>query len=117
MAPKYGRRAVKLARACDIDHPPGTIWVRPDSRSPCHRVGDRVIALELITECGDGHVNPRAAPCHPGWVHATVGDAGTVIHVTEDGDPTVRFERIGTATLVSDHEVHRVGAFSAYPEA
>lgn len=55
------------------------------------RIGSRVVAVQQIAEPGFG-------------VHAETGDAGEVVHV-EDGIPTVRFERTGTATIVDPSEV------------
>jgi hypothetical protein len=54
------------------------------------RVNDRVVAVRTLEESGftTGGVH----------VHAMAGDEGTVEHL-EDGLPTVRFDRTGTATL------------------
>lgn len=60
------------------------------------RVGLRVRAACQITKGGDGVVgNPEAE----------AGEWGTIVHVTEDGLPTVNFDRTGTATLVGLAEV------------
>jgi hypothetical protein len=72
------------------------------------RVGDEVIATKVITEGGIGYPpNPYATGLgDPGWVHARHGDAGVVVHVNENGEPTVRFHKTGTATIVCADEVN-----------
>lgn len=69
-------------------------------------VGMKVVAAQQITEPGFG-------------VHADPGDVGEVVHV-ENGIPTVRFERTGTATIVDPSEIvcehARVGACAFTPD-
>lgn len=73
------------------------------------KVGERVVATRTVTEGGDGYVGLSFGAWLPSknYVHASEGDEGTVIHVTENGEATVRFDRQGTATLVFDGEVRR----------
>jgi hypothetical protein len=42
------------------------------------------------------------------WTHARKGDLGEVIHIDEEGNPTVRFFRSGTATVVAPSEYQTV---------
>lgn len=46
----------------------------------------------------------------PGPIHAEVGELGTVIHVEPDFWPTVRFDRTGTCTCVTDFEVEPIAS-------
>jgi len=68
-------------------------------------VGDKVTANKIITE-GGGDVDLNATFPMKSYVHALPGDVGEVIHLQEEGLPTVRFERTGTATIVGLDEVH-----------
>lgn len=72
---------------------------------PLVKVGDKVVAEQTITEAG-GHPGDTSAKFpSPRYIHATEGDIGVVEHVNEEGLPTVRFERTGTATIVGWGEV------------
>ena len=68
------------------------------------QVNDCVVARRTITESGlfatkRGHSFP-----HPLYIHALKGHIGKVIGI-DDGQPTVRFNKTGTATVVSLKEV------------
>ncbi len=66
-------------------------------------VGTKVKAAKQITESGiEG--DPAALFPAGAYIHAEAGDEGTVVYV-EDGNPTVRFDRTGTATLVFNSEI------------
>lgn len=72
---------------------------------PLVKVGDKVVAEQTITEAG-GHPGDTSAKFPaPRYIHAVEGDIGEVVHVNEEGLPTVRFERTGTSTLVGWGEV------------
>lgn len=74
--------------------------------------GMRVKARAVITE-GGGNTEPdfkaKTFVGVLGYVHADVGDTGTVEYVDDDDCPTVRFDKKGTATIVGDHEIEIVG--------
>lgn len=73
---------------------------------PVVKVGDRVVAEGRITEGGAGHPGKESAKFpDPHYIHAEEGDIGVVSGVNDDGLPTVRFERTGTATIVGWGEV------------
>jgi hypothetical protein len=57
-----------------------------------YRVDDRVQAVGTLSEDGFHREGET-------WEHAVAGDAGSVVFVDEDGDPVVRFDRTGTATV------------------
>lgn len=61
-------------------------------------VGTQVKAKRQITESGllPGDVN--ATFPDPSYIHAEVGESGTVVHADTSGH-TVRWDRTGTATL------------------
>jgi hypothetical protein len=76
-----------------------------------YNVEDRVKATGTITENGNLPGDPNAAFPAGEYIHALAGDEGTVVYVDVDGEvdvPTVRFDRTGTATIVSDSEIRRV---------
>lgn len=63
-------------------------------------LGQRVRAKIRVYDCpGEEDQGP---------IHAEPGDLGTVVHVEEGFWPTVRFDRTGTATCVTDEEVVKV---------
>lgn len=70
--------------------------------------GQRVRAVRAIVE-QDVPIDPMVSPGEPGWVHALVGDTGTVIYVARYHDgailPTIRFDLTGTATMCLPEEV------------
>ncbi|MCB9682208.1 MAG: hypothetical protein H6733_12145 [Alphaproteobacteria bacterium] len=66
-------------------------------------VGMRVRAMTRIVE-DDLPPADGVAPGEPGWLHCEAGDAGTV-EAVDDGDPTVRFDVSGTATMCAPWEV------------
>ncbi len=70
--------------------------------------GQRVVALGTITEGGESHPG-KASVKFPqyGYVHAVVGDLGTVDQTAghANGTATVRFDRTGTACMVGTGEV------------
>lgn len=68
-------------------------------------VGMRVRALGDIVDGIDGTPDPTAGPAEPGWTFAVHGDLGTVEYVNGYGDPTVRFDRTGTASICSPWEL------------
>lgn len=85
-------------------------------------VGSRVKATRQITEAGgDVAGDPAAEFPAPNYIHAEKGEPGVVEHVDGDGEPTVRFDRTGTATVVAAREVESTepaGAkqpFSGFP--
>jgi hypothetical protein len=63
-------------------------------------VGDRVRA---ITQIAESDFNDAGT-----WVHANIGDLGHVVHISEAGFPTVRFDKTGTATVVAPSEIELV---------
>lgn len=63
------------------------------------RVGQRVKALIKVWDGG---------PDSGDFLHAEAGELGTVVHVEPGFWPTVRFDRSGTSTCVSDFEVEPV---------
>lgn len=63
------------------------------------KLGERVKAKGRITDTGIPDDE---------WVHAEEGDTGTIEYVDEAGYPTVRFDRLGSATVVGHHEIKRV---------
>lgn len=66
-------------------------------------VGTKVKATKQITESGT-EGDPAAVFPAGAYIHAEKGDVGEVVYV-ENGNPTVRFERTGTATLVFNSEI------------
>ncbi len=76
-------------------------------------VGVRVIARRTVYESpgkdfGAPELDaskPRSPVIAEDHIHAEKGDTGVIIHVEDDGWPTVRFERTGTATMVTPREV------------
>jgi hypothetical protein len=69
--------------------------------------GMRVRATRLIVE-GDVAPDPDAERCAPGWVHARHGDLGRVESIGPHDVPSVKFDRTGTETMVSELEVEPV---------
>tara|TARA_R100000152_G_C6777897_1_gene208102 strand:+ start:2887 stop:3135 length:249 start_codon:yes stop_codon:yes gene_type:complete len=66
------------------------------------KVGDRVVvAVRAISETPPDALVP--------FVHAYKGDTGTVVYVEPTDQwgeyPTVRFDWMGTATVVADNEI------------
>lgn len=87
-----------------VTTPDGYVW---DFTVPMERahtaflqLNDRVRAK---TQVFDLPGNPD-----PGCIHAEPGELGTVVHVQIDHWPTVRFDRTGTATCVTDAEVEKI---------
>lgn len=68
------------------------------------KVGDRVKAACIVTEDGTGVGDESAKFPAPNYIHARKGEYGTIVFV-EHGQPTVRFDRTRTATLVGNDEV------------
>lgn len=67
--------------------------------------GMKVSARRQITEAGvDTPGDPQAVFPDPAYIHAEAGDHGVVEGVC-GGDPTVRFTRTGTSTIVSASEI------------
>jgi hypothetical protein len=71
---------------------------------PMFKVGQKVQAMGTITENG-GPADEAAEFPAGGYIHARVGDMGVVLHLNDEGLPTVRFEHTGTATIVGTSEV------------
>lgn len=69
--------------------------------------GDTVLARVRIVE-DDAAPDPTAGRCETGWVHCEPGDTGWVEYVAVGGLPTVRFHRMGTATICNRQEIERV---------
>jgi hypothetical protein len=71
-------------------------------------VGQKVEALVVITEGGDAIGDtvgdPNAIFPSPYYIHALIGEHG-VVEMVDCDVATVRFDRTGTATIVSDEEV------------
>lgn len=67
-------------------------------------VGLKVVALRQITEDGNVPGDPEVEFPMGRYIHANEGDRGEVEGI-DDGTPTVRFERTGTATIVGKDEV------------
>jgi hypothetical protein len=75
------------------------------------RIGDRVRATQTITE--GGWNSPGSPDCkfpEENYIHAEAGDVGEVEYVDDEGWPTVRFDRKGTATIVSAEEIELIPA-------
>ncbi len=62
-----------------------------------------VTATDTVTESGGAGLPAAQFPA-PAYIHANPGEAGEVVGV-DDGVPTVRFFRTGTATIVGADEV------------
>lgn len=76
-----------------------------------YKLGMRVKSIDIITEGGDGEApdfDAKTFVGNPGFVHAEPGDMGTVEYVDDDGCPTIRFDKTGTATIVGDYEIEVV---------
>jgi len=74
-----------------------------------YAVGTRVVALCQIVEDGSSPGNPESRPLEGDFIHAEPGEEGVVEDVdSERGIPSVRFNRTGTATIVSDSEIKEV---------
>ena len=72
--------------------------------------GTRVRAKRVITEGGGDTLPDESLPFgkdNKGYVHAREGEMGTVVGVDVD-QPTVRFDRTRTATIVNEDEVEEV---------
>ena len=74
-----------------------------------YEVGQTVLAMATITEDGDSEGSPEAEYPAGNYIHAVVGDSGEGLHLNDDGLPTVRFERTGTATIVGLDEINPQG--------
>jgi len=79
-----------------------------------YKVGMPVVALRDVTESGhedlaNHEISPpdtsKGESFDPAYVHGAKGERGVIVGVDYGGEPTVRFERTGTATLVSHAEV------------
>jgi len=62
-----------------------------------YRIGKLVIATKEIIEF---NFNGKAK-----WTHAVPGDSGEIIHVSENGTPTVLFSKSQTSTVVAPSEI------------
>lgn len=77
-------------------------------------VGQRVRATRIVTEGGRGYPGDPGVkmndpyPCNLHYIHALAGELGVVEFVDEHGNPDVRFDRTGTATIVGDDEIELV---------
>jgi hypothetical protein len=67
-------------------------------------VGQKVMATRRIVE-GDVAGDESAKFPDRAYIHAEDGDTGVVEHIDGDGEPTVRFDRTGTATVVGPDEI------------
>ena len=65
-----------------------------------YKIGDRVKATTRIDEMH--FVNPNKD-----WSHAWSGDLGTIEYIDQEGYPTVRFDKTGTATVVGLSEIRK----------
>lgn len=68
-------------------------------------IGGSVTAITTITESGILPGDPEAKMPAANYIHALPGDTGKVVHVDEEGYPTVKFDKTGTATVVSAGEL------------
>ncbi len=69
-------------------------------------VGNNVIAKVRITEAGGDYLGDKEAEFpDPQYIHAEPGEIGIIEYIDSDHEPTVRFERTGTATIVGAHEI------------
>jgi hypothetical protein len=66
--------------------------------------GQRLMATAQVTENGRLPGDPNAQFPQGAYIHAEPGDVG-VVEGVDDGIPTVRFDRTGTATIVGEEEV------------
>lgn len=76
---------------------------------PPYSEGQRVRARIVITEAGPD-TKPDFYQQPPffsgGFVHAPKGGMGTIVHIdSENGMPTVQWDRLLTATIVGDEEI------------
>ena len=76
------------------------------------RIGDKVVAKEVITEGGSNTPDPKARYPDYDYIHAEKGDVGIVEYIDDStidhfgvALPTVRFEKTGTATIVHLDEI------------
>ena len=60
--------------------------------------GDKVVAVSEIVE----EDFPEKGNTH---THASPDDTGTIVYVDDNGFPTVRFDKTGTATIVFPDEI------------
>lgn len=74
-----------------------------------YEVGQNVLAAKTITEDGDSEGSQEAEYPAGNYIHAVVGDQGEVLHLNDEGLPTVRFERTDTATIVGLDEITPMG--------
>lgn len=67
-------------------------------------VGDKVVATREITEGGSPYAGDPDAETidSPHFIHAEKGDEGEIVHINDEGVPTVQFGE--TATIVSPSE-------------
>lgn len=71
-----------------------------------YNVGNNVIAKIRITEAGGDYLGDKEAEFpDPQYIHAEPGDIGIIEYIDSDHEPTVRFKRTGTATVVGSHEI------------
>lgn len=85
------RKAAEMLK-CDDDQEGSANWL----------VGTRVVATKQITEGGNAG-DPNAVFPDAAYIHAEKDEPGTVEHVDGDGEPTIRFDRTGTATIKITH--------------
>ena len=75
--------------------------------------GQRVRATCQVTEDGSSTGDPAKlfinddGTSNPDYVHAEPGDEG-VVESIDNGDPFVRFDRTGTATILGSDEIEPV---------
>jgi len=76
------------------------------------KVGDRVEAVVIITENGiPKDADPDALFPDPHYIHANIGDRGTVVFIEPDEVEamTIRYDKTATATLTAIREVSLLG--------
>lgn len=86
-----------------VKTPAGYVWdftIPQLSRCAFLNLGERVRAKTRVFDLPD--------TSNPGPVHAEAGELGTVEHTEPGCWPTVRFDRTGTATCVTDEEVEKI---------
>ena len=74
-----------------------------------YEIGQIVLAMTTITEDGDSEGSPEAEFPAGNYIHAVLGDPGEVMHLNDEGFPTVLFERTGTCTIVALDEINPQG--------
>jgi hypothetical protein len=71
-----------------------------------YNLGNTVIAKIRITEAGGDYLGDIEAEFpDPQYIHAEPGDVGIIEYIDSDHEPTVRFKKTGTATVVGPHEI------------